>query len=327
MTETTSSMSFCSVGIDIAKAKFDCAVCVQGKWRHKVFANNPQGFENLLAWLNSVADAPLRVCMEATSTYWDGVAQFLCDKGLHVSVINPALAKAHAQSEGLRSKSDKIDAKALALYDQQKKPAAWQAPSAAERRLRALVLRYQALVDMQTQEHNRTETARDDVMPSLQTHLQWLADEIKRIEKEIANTLDDDPDLKNKRALLKSIPGIGEKTLAALLAYGMADDRFDNARQFVAFAGLSPSIHESGSSVRAKPRMSKVGHTALRKTLYMPAIVTLYRTVWGKQFRERLAANGKAPKLIIGAMMRKLAQVAFGVLRSAKPFNPALHGA
>ena len=84
-------------------------------------------------------------------------------------------------------------------------------------------------------------------------------------------------------------------------------------------------MHESGSSVHGKPRLSKVGHAFLRRALYMPAMVTLWRTDWGRAFRDRLAANGKPPKLIIGAMMRKLAQVAFGVLKSGQPFNPALH--
>jgi RNA polymerase sigma-70 factor (ECF subfamily) len=88
------------------------------------------------------------------------------------------------------------------------------------------------------------------------------------------------------------------------------------ARQIAAFAGLNPQHHESGSSVRGKPRLSKIGHAFLRRALYMPALVTLYKTEWGQRFRERLAANGKPPKLIIGAMMRKLVHVAFGVLKN-----------
>ncbi|MBF0772360.1 IS110 family transposase, partial [Lactobacillus johnsonii] len=88
-----------------------------------------------------------------------------------------------------------------------------------------------------------------------------------------------------------------------------------------------PRQHESGSSVRGKPRMSKVGHSFLRKALYMPAMVTVYRTAWGKRFGQRLSAAGKAPKLNIGAMMRKLVHVAFGVLRSGKIFDPTLHAA
>ena len=79
--------------------------------------------------------------------------------------------------------------------------------------------------------------------------------------------------------------------------------------------------------MRGKPRLSKVGHAGLRKALYMPAMVTLHKTAWGRAFRDRLAAAGKVPMVIIGAMMRKLVQVAFGVLKSGQPFNPALHGA
>lgn len=265
--------------------------------------------------------------MEATGIYWEAAATWLADTGHRVSVIHPALAKAHAQSLGLRSKTDVIDAKMLAHFCREKQPPAWVPPSASERRLRALVWRHQALVEMQTQEKNRLESLREDVRDSVQTHLAWLVDELKRIEQAIAQLLDGDDGLRDKRELLASIPGLGERTIAVLLAYGLSSERFDTARQFVAFGGLSPRRHESGSRVHARPRLSKVAHAFLRRALYMPAMVALYRTAWGKRFRERLAAHGKAPKLIIGAMMRKLAQVAFGVLKSGKPFDQTLHGA
>jgi transposase len=258
----------------------------------------------------------VHACMEATGIYWEAVAQGLADAGHVVSVINPMLAKAHAQSLGLRTKTDAVDARVLADFCRQQRPVAWLPPPIAERRLRALVLRHQALVEMQTQEKNRLESVREDVRESLDKHLRWLAGEIERIEKAIQRTLDDDDDLRGRRDLLDSIPGLGERTIAVLLAYGMGE-RFDSARQFVAFAGLSPQKHESGSSVRWRERLSKVGHASL----------ALYRTAWGKLFRSRLSANGKPPKLIIGAMMRKLAQVAFGVIQSGRPFDPALHGA
>jgi transposase len=214
----------------------------------------------------------------------------------------------------------------LADFCREKRPPAWTPPSSAERRLRALVQRHQALVDMQVQEKNRQESLREDVRESVDTHLTWLADELDRIEKAIAQTLDDDDDLRGKRDLLDSVPGLGERTIAVLLAYGVSSERFNHARQFVAFAGLSPRHHQSGSSVCARPRMSKIGHAFLRRALYMPAMATLYRTAWGRRFHQRLAARGKAPKLIIGAMMRKLAQVAFGVLKSGQPFDQSLHG-
>jgi len=137
---------------------------------------------------------------------------------------------------------------------------------------------------------------RESVRDSIDSHLAWLGEELHRIEQAIAQLMDDDPDLRGKRDLLDSVPGLGERTIAVLLAYGLSGERFDCARQFVAFAGLSPRLHESGTSVRARPRLSKIGHAFLRRALYMPAVVTLYRTSWGRRFRERLAANGKPPQ-------------------------------
>ncbi len=130
---------------------------------------------------------------------------------------------------------------------------------------------------------------------------------------------------KNRRKLLESIPGIGEKTSAVLLAYIGLKDRFAHARQFAAFAGLTPRRYESGSSVRGASRMSKAGHVSLRRALYMPAMVATSKTEWGRAFRDRLAANGKKGKVILGAMMRKLAQVAYGVLKSGVPFDASRH--
>lgn len=322
---TTTTKMF--LGIDVSKAKLDCALALNDKYRNKVFANTAAGFSELSAWLARHATAPVHMCMEATGVYWEAAAEHLADAGYTVSVINPSLSKAHGQSLGLRNKTDAVDARMLANFCREKQPPTWIAPSANERKLRALVMRHQSLVEMQTQEKNRIQVAREPVRDSLHTHLDWLSEEIKRIEQTITHTLDDDPDLRGKRDLLDSIPGLGERTIAILLAFDLGRERFDSARQFVAFAGLNPRHYESGTSVRAKPRMSKIGHAFLRRALYMPAMVTIYKTAWGKAFRQRLQANGKPPKLIIGAMMRKLAQVAFGVIKSGKAFDPTLHGA
>ena len=314
------------IGIDVSKAKLDVDVLrPDGRHRSKKFANTPKGHDELVSWLRSHDVTPAHVCMEATSTYMEDAAAALSDAGFTVSVINPALGKAFAQSEGLRSKTDAVDARMLAEFCRQKRPAKWEAPHPVERALRALVLRHQSLTDMHTQELNRRETAREVQMPSIDAHLLWLSAEIKRIEKQIKDLTDDDPDMKHRRKLLSSIPGIGEKTSAVLLAYMGLKARFRGARQFAAFAGLTPRQHESGSSVRGASHMSKAGHAPLRRALYMPAMVAVSKTVWGRAFRDRLAANGKKGKVIIGAMMRKLAQVAYGVLKSGEPFDAGRH--
>jgi transposase len=317
------------LGIDVAKAKLDCALRLpEGKIRHKVVENTAAGFAMLQTWIAKQGAEPVQVCMEATGTYWEAVAELLASlHGFTVSVINPAQIKAFGASQMVRTKTDKVDATLIAQFCCERHPAAWQAPSPAERGLRALVLRLDALQVMHTQESNRLEVARAVVREGIASHLQWLEQEIERLIQAIGEHIDRDPTLRDKQRLLDSIPGLGERTIAVLLAFYAQPTRFNHARQAVAFAGMDPRQHESGSSVKAKPHLSKMGHTFLRKALYMPAMVTLYKTAWGKRFRERLASAGKPPMLIIGAMMRKLIHVVFGVLKSGKPFDPTLHGA
>ena len=317
------------LGIDVAKAKLDCALrLTSGKFRHKVVDNTPAGFKALDSWLAKEGAAALQVCMEATGIYWEAVAEHLAARPeTTVSVINPAQIKAFGASRMVRTKTDKVDAKLIAQFCAERTPEPWQAPTPAEKTLRALVLRLDALQTMRTQESNRLEVARESVAEGIAQHLKWLDDEIARISKAIRDHIDNDPTLRDKHRLLDSIPGLGERTTAVLLAFIAEPARFENARQVAAFAGLDPRQHESGSSVRGKPRLSKVGHSFLRKALYMPAMVALYRTDWGKLFRERLASKGKPPMLIIGAMMRKLVQVSYGVLKSGQTFQPGLHGA
>jgi transposase len=316
------------LGIDVAKAKLDCVLrLADGKFKHRVVENNQKGFALLSDWLSKHDAASAHACMEATGVYWEAVAEYLAHREMNVSVINPAQIKAFGTSRLMRTKTDKVDAKLIAEFCFERHPEPWQAPSPSEQALRALVLRLDALQAMRTQESNRLEVARDIIKTDIANHIVWLDGEIKALIKKISDYLDSDTDMKSKQELLDSIPGLGERTISFLLAFSIHPGRFSNARQAAAFAGLDPRQYESGSSVRGKPRLSKVGHSILRKALYMPAMVTLYRTDWGRRFRERLAAAGKPPKLIIGAMMRKLLHVAYGVLKSGKSFNPALQNA
>jgi transposase len=316
------------LGIDVAKAKLDCALLLpNGKFRSKSgLANTPKGFAELAHWLSSHQTGLIHVCMEATGIYWEAVAEYLANAGHTVSVINPFQIKSFGQSCLTRSKTDKIDARLIARFWAERRPDPWQAPSLSEQALRALVLRVEALQVIRVQELNRLEVARETVRNGIASHIDWLDRETEKLLKEIAQHIDNDPDMRDRRDLLKSIPGIGERTIALLLAFCIHPGRFGNARKATAFTGLDPRLFESGSSVHGRPRLSKIGHAVLRKGLYMPAMVTLYKTHWGQQFRRRLTAAGKPPMLIIGAMMRKLVHVAFGVLKSGKPFNPALHG-
>ena len=314
------------LGIDVAKAKLDVALRLpDGKTRSKVVENTSEGFAALSTWLAKHDVAELHVCMEATGTYWEAVAEFLSDAGHTVSVVNPAQIKAFGAATLVRTKTDKIDARLIAAFCAAQQPEPWRAPPPALRELRALVARRDALEAMRTQEHNRLLVARDAVRGGIESHLAYLERALAEVEALIHQKIDDDPGLKAQHRLLDSVPGLGEKTIPVLLSYFGGTPRFNKAKEAAAFAGLDPRQHESGSSVRGKPRLSKVGHALLRKAMYMPAMVATTRTAWGRAFRDRLAAAGKAPLVILGAMMRKLVHVAFGVLKSGKPFDPTLH--
>jgi transposase len=136
--------------------------------------------------------------------------------------------------------------------------------------------------------------SREAVRGGIAQHIDGLDVQIKALIITIRQHIDRDPDMKDKRDRLDSIPGVGEPTIALLLAFCIHPGRFDNARQ-AALAGLNPRQHESGSSVHANPRLSKIGHAFLRKALYLPALATLYKTPWGTRFRQRLAAAGQPP--------------------------------
>ena len=314
------------LGVDVAKAKLDIALRLpSGKFRSKVVPNSSEGFGRLSEWLKRHGADRVHACMEATGVYHESAAEFLADAGHAVSVVNPARIKAFGVASMVRTKTDKKDARLIARFCTEKRPAPWEPPSETLRELRALVARRDALEGMRTQEKNRLHVARAPVRPGIKEHIEYLEKTLRGIETEIRRKTDDDPDLKKQRKLLESIPGIGLKTVPVLLSFFGGALRFGNARQAAAYAGLDPRQHESGSSIRLKTRLSKMGHVFLRKSLYMPAMVAVTKTSWGQAFKARLAANGKPPKVIICAMMRKLVHVAFGILRSGKPFDAALH--
>lgn len=317
------------VGIDVAKAKLDVTLMMPGgKWRTKVVANTSAGVQELCLWLAKHGAETAHVCMEATGVYWERAAEVLADGGWTVSVVNPAQIKAFAGAVGARTKTDAVDAKLIAQFCQLQSPLAWQPASQSVRRLRALVARRDALIDLRTQELNRLEVASlPAVRESIERVLASLNEQITAIERQIAKDVDDDPTLREQRELLASIPGVGDKTIATFLSHYGGELRFKRTAQAVAFAGLDTRQHESGSSVRGRPRLSKQGHSNIRQALYMPAITAMTRTNWGKAFSERLLAAGKPKKLILGALMRKIVAIAYGVLKSGKPFNPALHAA
>lgn len=310
------------LGIDISKKTFDVALLLpSGKRKNTKFPNTQAGFGQLRRWLDSHLVQSLHTCLEATNNYGHALAEYLHDAGYDVSLVNPARVKAFAQSELLRTKTDKQDASLIARFCQSMSPSLWVPEPRKVRELKALVRRLDALVEMKQQEVNRLDVAEDVVRQDIEGHIELLTERIKQLRQAIRRHIDDDPDLREQKDLLLTIPGIGEKTVATLLSYFATIDRFSSAKQLASFCGVAPRATQSGSSINKRGKMSKVGPAQLRKALFLPAMVALRYNPLMLPMRDRLAAAGKPKMVIIGAAMRKLIHLIFGVLSSKTPFD------
>lgn len=313
------------LGIDVSKATLDAALLLDQatKPRHKVFANTPEGHALMLGWLGDQGAPVVHATLEATGTYAEGIALALHEAGHTVSLVNPALVRAFGQSQLKRTKTDKADAVLIARFCLMHKPAPWSPPAPEVRVLQALVRRVEALEEMKQMEENRlgSGVSCEVVAASLRDHIAYLEAQIEAARRQIEAHIASHSELDQQARLLQSIPGIGAVTAAVVLAEVGDFSHFGNARQVAAYAGLVPRIRESGSSVRGKARLSKVGSPRLRKCLYFPAMTALRWNPLIKALGLRLSAQGKPKMLILGAAMRKLLHLAYGVLKSGKPFD------
>lgn len=313
------------VGVDMSKRKFDIAVLLDNKVLNKVFENTQEGYQALLAWLpkKGAKLEEVHICMEATSTYYEGLAHWMHEAGCVVSVVNPLQIKAFGQAQLDRQKTDRADALRIAQYCAQQRPDAWQPPSAEIRQLQRLLARLEAVVNMQVQEKNRLYEAQGAITESIQRVLDNLKEEEKTLEKQIEDHIHRNPDLRDKHELLKTIDGVGNKLSAYFIAW-IPLERLTSPREAVAFIGLSPAKRESGSSVKGRARTCKIGHSRLRKMLYMPAMSAIRCNDAAADVAARLRQANKPGKLIIVAVMRKLVHWMFAVLKFATPFNVKL---
>lgn len=314
-----------ALGIDIAKAKFDvCLIKPNGKAKHKVFANARHGFEQLVAWLDSHRVSDLHACLEATGSYGEGLALFLFETGFVVSLVNPAGVRAFANAGLSRTKTDKVDAELIARFCLAQRPVPWHPPAPELRELQALVRRLDALSEMRAMEENRLSSgvSTGAVRRSLEEHISYLVEQIKQTEALIRQHINSHPDLKQQSDLLDSIPGIGATTAALLLAEVTNIKQYTSARQVAAYAGLAPRERRSGTSVRGRVCLSKIGNARLRKALYFPAITALRCSQFFKAWAAPLRERGKSKMTVVGAAMRKLIHLAYGVLKTGKPFDP-----
>ncbi len=314
------------IGIDISKLTFDAAYILNSRYIHKQFANNAKGFEVFLKWMNKSEEC-IYTCLEATGIYSFNLAQYLSQHKINVMVVNPIITHAFFKMELNRNKTDKADAQLIARYcqhavingDFEKK--SYQLKGSDYEAIQRLVTRCDQLEKSKTQENNRLEASVNKQASRSIKRLQKAIDsEIIQVKKAISNIVKNNLQLKKQVELLISINGIGERTAWSILAYIGDINFFSNSKQIASYAGLTPKVIQSGTSID-KSSLSKLGHKRLRKSLYMPALVAIRYNPTLKVVYERLVSNGKPKKVAIIAVMRKLLVLSYGVLKSEKAFD------
>lgn len=310
-----------TLGIDVSKLKLDLALHAEGKRRYKVFKNQSQDFPKILEWIQNTEK--LHICLEATGTYGEAIALFLCKHGYQVSLVNPARVKAFAACQLSRQKTDKVDAHLIAQFCLSQNPEVWKAPSAELRALKSLVRHLESLNRQRTRLLNRMQSGETNsfVMDSLNKQLDFIEEEIRLLEAKLQEHTSSAAELSESVSLLESIPGIGKRTAWSLLAEIPDLNVLSSARQLAAYSGLTPRHHVSGSSIHGKSRISKLGNARLRHCLYMPALVAMRCNPILKSLSDRLRASGKAGKVIVCAVMRKMLHIVYGVLKHRKNFQ------
>jgi transposase len=280
----------------------------------------------MLAWFKAMGGKPAHACMEATGRHSLGVALALHDAGHVVSVVNPAQIRNFARTKLGRNKTDKIDAVLIREYAELFKPGPWAPPSPAMRRLCELQTVRTGIVNNRTEWKNRMGSGLEDsIATSLAAAtIEHFTAQIEAVDKAIRATIDRDDELRGRRNLLLSVVGVGETLAASLLVEMPEPEVLRRSGAMVAYAGLNPSQHRSGTSIDRPTRISKVGNATLRSSLYMPALSAMRYNPAITALVARLKNAGRLkPKQIVVAAMRKLLVICFGVLKTRKPFDPA----
>ena len=305
-------------GIDISKKVFD--VYSEGSG-HLQFANDEKGFRKLLKHLPEHS----LVAMEATGYYHYRLAQYLHGKGVAVSVVNPLSVKRFIQMKLAKVKTDKSDARAICEYARVNQVLMYSALTEVQAECLQLFRLLDSYVKMRTQTKNKLHGEEalgiltKAVYRSLKRNLKHLDTELEGLESRLLELVKRDQ--QHQLTLLKGIPGMGVKTALFLIVITDGFSKFESASQLCSYVGITPTIRQSGSSVRGKSRIGKVGNRKLRNLLFMCAFSACKHNRACRAIYERIVAKGKSKKLALIAVANKLLKQAFAIAKSGLPYD------
>lgn len=303
------------IGIDVAKASLDLHFLPAGQ--SKSLANNPTGHAQLRKLLPA-ADA-CRIVLEATGGYERLLVADLLDAGYHVAVVNPKRVRDFARALGLAAKTDRLDARVLALFAEKVQPAPAQKIPEKQAEIQQLVARRRQLIELRVMESNRLEVTRSKpARKSVEAVLKTLQRQIESIEEALESLVHSDDEWRQKTQILQSVPGLGGVTATTLVA-DMPELGKLNRQQISALVGLAPYNHDSGK--HQGKRSIAGGRKSVRAVLYMAALSARRCNPVIKAFADRLAQHGKPFKVVLTACMRKLLVIVNALLKSQQPWK------
>lgn len=303
------------VGIDVAQDQLEVALSSSGAVES--LAYDDEGLARLLDHLSGLA--PTLVVLEATGGIERRLVTALAQASLPLAVINPRQVRDFARATGELAKTDRIDARILALFAERIRPEVRPLPEETTQLLSALITRRRQLLEMRTAEQNRLRLAPQAVRKTIQTHIRWLDRQLRTVDSDLDRTLRESPLWRTKDKLLQSVPGIGEVVSRTLLAELPELGRLSR-REIAKLAGVAPLARDSG---KHRGRRSVWGGRAtVRSTLYMAALVASRHNPVIRSFYDRLLEKGKPKKVALTACIRKLLVILNAMLRDQKPWNP-----
>ena len=305
-------------GVDISKDVFDVFGSLSG---HTHFKNTEVGFK---AFVKALPKNVL-VVMEATGYYHYRLARFLDKNSIAVSVVNPLSVKRFIQMKLAKVKTDKSDSKAICEYAQINKVPLYSSVTDVQAECLQLFRLLDNYLKKRTATKNKMHGEETLGIPStfvyrsLKRDLKHLNKEVAALEDRLLNLVKEDQ--QQQLTLLKSIPGMGEKTALFLIVSTDGFSKFERAGQLCSYVGITPTIKESGSSVRGRSRISKVGNKKLRNLLFLCAFSACRYNKACREIYERIIAKGKSKKLALIAVANKLLRQAFAIAKSGRPYD------
>lgn len=327
-------------GADVSKKTFQAAPALAGQtWSPgalrelptKRFARTVEGLHAFVAWLEEVTPASIsitsfRVVMENTGRYSTELAAMMDEHYPHFqpAIVHAVQTHAYMKSMNLRSKTDVIEARALAFYGLERRPAPYVPLSDEQTELRELVRHRAFLVEQQLALSNRQgeNSPNKFVQQSENRMVNAYTREIEKTEAQIRKLILKHSELNDDINLLTTIHGVGFLTAATILAELGDLRRFTRARQLSAFVGLSPRHVQSGTSINKPAHLCKVGNSRVRKSLYLAALTAIKDKGQMQATYERHCTEGKPKMVALGAVMRKLLVLMRALLISGKPYDP-----